>query len=126
MEFLTIGALARQAGVRPSAIRYYEQEGILPAPARVGGRRRYGDSALWLLKGVLLARRLGFTIEDIRLLFQGASAEAPWPPAWNSLVQQKLAEVEESIARATALRKLLLASLECGCVRLEECRLILR
>lgn len=71
---LTIGNLARLEGVRPSAIRYHEECGLLPAPARRSGRRLYDRDAAARLRAILTARSLGFSIAEIRNL---ASADAP-------------------------------------------------
>lgn len=62
---LSIGVLAQQAGVRPSAIRYYEACGLLPAPERRAGRRRYERAAVERLRMIVAARRLGFSIAEL-------------------------------------------------------------
>ena len=63
---LTIGEVARRAGVRASAIRYYEEAGLLPAPERVGGKRRYDEGILRRLAIIGGAKRAGFTLREIR------------------------------------------------------------
>ena len=55
MEELVIGEVARRAGIRPSALRYYESIGLMPAPKRVNGRRRYDESTVQMLRVVQLA-----------------------------------------------------------------------
>lgn len=65
---LSVGDVARLTGVRPSAIRYYEGCGLLPAPERRSGKRSYDRSAVARLKAILVARRLGFSIAEIRRL----------------------------------------------------------
>ena len=65
---LTISMVACHAGVRPSAIRYYESVDLLPLPRRVSGRRRYGPEVLPRLALIAAAQRMGFTIADIRTL----------------------------------------------------------
>jgi len=72
-----VGELARRVGLRPSAIRYYETEGILPAPNRsASGYRLYGPEAVVLLQFILRARELGFSVSEIRQLIE-ASRESP-------------------------------------------------
>ena len=66
MEEMAIGEVARRAGVRASALRYYESIGILPAPRRVNGRRRYDGEVLELLTVVRVAQQAGFTAAEIR------------------------------------------------------------
>jgi MerR family transcriptional regulator, redox-sensitive transcriptional activator SoxR len=71
MRWLTISEVARCVGLRPSAIRYYEQIGVLPAAHRVGGQRRYEEGALYRLAALQRARQIGFTLDEIRQLFFG-------------------------------------------------------
>ena len=70
-EDLVISDVARVFGLRTSAIRYYEQIGILPPAMRKNGQRRYNDSVLFRLAVVQRARETGFTLEEIRELFFG-------------------------------------------------------
>lgn len=65
---LKIGALARAAGTSPSTIRYYEQIGLLPAPTRVGGQRRYRHEAVGQLAFIRHCREFGFPVEQVRTL----------------------------------------------------------
>ena len=68
MGGLSIGNVSARAGVRASAIRYYERLGLLPEPERAGGRRRYDESILEWLSLIALARESGFTIGEIKQL----------------------------------------------------------
>ncbi len=68
---LTIGEVARRAGVRTSALRYYEEVGVLPPPERKSGQRRYDETVLARLAVVRLAQELGFTVAEIRALGRG-------------------------------------------------------
>jgi MerR family redox-sensitive transcriptional activator SoxR len=121
MTTLTIGEVARRAGIQTSAIRYYESVGVLPEPERANGRRRYDPEVLYLLKAVNVAKQAGFSIDEVRLLFSGIEdAESP-SAVWERLAQRKLEEVDELIRRAQAMKALLEAGLECGCLGLEEC-----
>ena len=65
MEELTIGEVARRAGIRTSALRFYESIGLMPLPKRVSGRRRYEENTVQMLKIVQLAQDAGFTIAEI-------------------------------------------------------------
>lgn len=122
MEELSIGEVARQAGVRTSALRYYESMGLLPAPRRIsGGHRRYDPSVLDLLRVLQMAQQAGFTIAEMHVLVAGFSSETPASERWNLLAQKKLLEVEEVIAHAQETKRLLERLLQCGCFRLEEC-----
>jgi DNA-binding transcriptional MerR regulator len=74
---LTITAVAREVGVRPSTLRDYERIGLLPAARRVGGRRRYDDYALNQVELITYAKRAGFTLAQIRSLRENASLGNP-------------------------------------------------
>jgi DNA-binding transcriptional MerR regulator len=67
----SIGEVARRAGLKRSAIRYYEQIGLLPKAERVGGQRRYDTSVLTLLSIIDVAQRAGFTLAETRTLLEG-------------------------------------------------------
>src|SRR5687768_3240104 len=121
MERLSIGEVAKRTGVRPSALRYYEDVGILPPARRVNGRRRYDPSVLTQLTVVRMAQEAGFTIAEIRTLVAGFPEGTPASARWQALAQQKLAEVDALIARAQTMRRVLEESLACGCLSLEAC-----
>jgi MerR family transcriptional regulator, redox-sensitive transcriptional activator SoxR len=121
---LTVGELARQAGLRPSAIRYYETAGLLPAPPRVSGWRCYDANARTRLAVIEVAKLAGFTLAEIRILLRGFSPRTSPSARWHKLARQKLPEVENLIARAHAMKRLLEEGLNCGCLRLEDCALL--
>lgn len=121
MPELSIGEVARRANVRSSTLRYYESVGVLPAPIRVNGRRRYGPEVLDLLAAVRVARRAGFTLAEIRTFLHGFSVDTPPSERWRTLAREKLPEVEALIERAVGMRELLRRGLECECLRLEDC-----
>ena len=118
---LTIGEVARRSGLRTSAIRYYEQEGLVPAPARASGRRSYSGEIFTALAVIRLAQAAGFTIPEIRKLMSGFGDE-PASARWRSLAKEKLVEVEAMIERAQAMKRLLEEGVRCGCLRLEDCK----
>lgn len=115
---MMIGDLARRAGVRQSAIRYYESVGLLTAPARRSGRRVYDAGAVTQVKVIRAARALGFGVRDIRTLMQGGH---PVTDRWRALARGKLPELEALIDRATRMKRLLESGLQCSCVRIEDC-----
>jgi DNA-binding transcriptional MerR regulator len=117
----TIGAVAREAGIAQSAIRYYEEEGLLPLPERVGGRRIYGPDVVDRLRVIRTARELGFSLEDIRTLLHGFSADTPPSQRWQQLAARKLLEVNALIQRATRMKGLLEKGLRCDCVTVDDC-----
>ena len=117
----TITEVARRAGIRPSALRYYESIGLLPTPARVNGRRRYDESVPRGLTIIAAAQDMGFTIAAIATLFHGFSAETPAWARWQALARDKLPRIDALIKRAEGMKKLLEASLACECLTLDEC-----
>ena len=117
----TISAVAREAGLRPSAIRYYEDVGLLPKPRRVGGQRRYDPDVLDRLAVIHLAREAGFTLKEIRTLLHGFSRRTAAGTRWRKLAAQKLPEVEATIARARAMKRMLESLIECECGDLDAC-----
>ena len=125
---MSIGEVARNAGVRPSALRYYERIGLLPRPGRENGRRHYEGEALRetldRLAVVRVAQQAGFTISEIRTLLDGFSEDTPPSERWRVLAQAKLPEVEALVKRVLGMKALLERGLHCECLRLDDCDLI--
>ena len=125
---MSIGEVARQAGVRPSALRYYEGIGLLPRPERENGRRRYEGEVLRevldRLAVVRVAQQAGFTIDEIRVLLDGFSEDIPPSERWRVLASEKLPEIEALVERALSMKQLLERGLRCECLRLEDCEII--
>ena len=84
-NFLTIGEVAQLAGLRRSALRYYESVGLLPPPERVNGRRRYDHSVLQQLAVLRLAQQAGFTVAEMRVLVHGFPSDIPVSARWRTL-----------------------------------------
>jgi MerR family transcriptional regulator, redox-sensitive transcriptional activator SoxR len=120
---LTIGQVAGRAGLNVSAIRYYEAEGLLPEALRVGGRRRYSEDVFARLGVIDVAKRAGFSLDDIRTLLESGDAGEPAHAALQELAGRKLPEVQELIERAEAVRGWLEAARACDCETLDVCAL---
>lgn len=119
---LTIGEVARRAGVNTSAIRYYERVGVLPEPARVSGQRRYGPETVRRLGVIDVAKQAGFTLDETRALLH-ADADSAAHAELRELAARKLPEVEALIARAEAMRDWLATAHGCTCETLDVCAL---
>ena len=117
----TISEVANQIGLRPSAIRYYEQIGILPPTQRVSGQRRYDVTALHRLVVIQRARQTGFTLTEIKQLFFGFRAGTPPSVRWQRLKGRKIVELDRMLLRIQTMRDLLEQQGKCGCTALEEC-----
>ena len=118
---MKIGILARQANLKPSAIRYYERIGLLPAPARTGGQRRYSSQSLDRLLLIRFAGEMGFSLSEIRVFLAGIRESAPVGPRWKKLAARKTIELRELAARARRLEKLMRGLAHCHCSSLHEC-----
>ena len=118
---LTITAVAQRAGIRPSAIRYYESIGLLPVPARVNGRRRYDTQVLQRLVIIAAAQGMGFTIAEIAALFDGFSADTPASARWRAFAAEKRASIDALIRRAEGMKQMLDAVSRCDCPTLDAC-----
>jgi MerR family transcriptional regulator, mercuric resistance operon regulatory protein len=103
-EAMTIGQLAKAAGVNVETVRYYQRRGMLPVPARPpGGQRNYPAGALRTLAFIRRAQDLGFTLDEM-----GAQADA------GELGRRKLEELDRRVAELNRMRKELRGLLEGG------------
>ncbi len=118
---LTISEVARQAGIRASAIRYYESVGLLPLPRRVSGQRRYHADVLRRLAFIQTAQAAGFRLAEMQTLFNELDGDTPLSARWQGLARQKMAEVDTLIHRAQSMRLMLEQGLRCSCSDLEQC-----
>ena len=120
---MTIGAVAAQAGRRPSAIRYYEQIGLLPRAARVSGRRVYGPGTVRTLAVIETGQRAGLTLEEIRDLLSASDGDQAAIERLREVAVRKLPEVRELIERTEIVRDWLEAAARCECPSLDACPL---
>ena len=115
---LTIGEVARQAGIPATTLRYYEQVGLVPAPARQGGQRRYDSSVLTRLEVVRLCKSAGFTLDEIQLLF---ADDAPGRPVSRALAEAKLVEIDNQLASLARAREVIEWGMRCRCPSIDAC-----
>ena len=103
---LTIGTVAKRAGVPIDTIRYYEREGLLPEPLRrASGYRSYNETAVSRLRFIRRAKDLGFTLEEIRDLLALSSDRSGGVRAVRKRAEQRLASIEARIAELVRIRK---------------------
>ncbi len=117
-RLLTIGELGRRAGVATSALRYWEELGLLPAPTRVSGQRRYPESAVALVGIILLLRDVGFSLAEQKLF---AASRPAARDEWQRLARRKLAELDEHIVKAEAAREAIEHALHCPHEDIRDC-----
>jgi len=121
MDALNIGELADKAGIRTSAIRFYESVGLLPKPPRRSGWRRYDPSVLDRLQVIHAAREVGISIAEIRTLLDGFPKGDSPSKRWQKLAKRKLPDLEATIQRTLALKYLIEAGIECDCGDIALC-----
>src|SRR5690242_14011791 len=102
---LSIGAVAKRAGVAIDTIRYYEREGLLPQPTRrPSGYRSYGEGTVAQLRFIRRAKNLGFTLEEIRELLALSADRQRGVKAVRQRAQRRLADIEARIAELERVR----------------------
>lgn len=122
MAFLTISEVAKKVGLRTSAIRYYEQIGLLDPAERVGGQRRYDASVLYRLSIVQRAQQAGFTLEEVQELFTGFVPGTLASERWKQLSAKKMEELALKMSEIQFMQGLLRDMMNnCHCDTLEIC-----
>ena len=123
-EELSIGTVAARAGVNVSALRFYEERGLIRSHRSQGGQRRYGRSVLRRLAFIQVAQRVGLTLEEIgRALATLPEDEALTTKDWKRLSATWRPMLDERIRLLEGLRDELESCIGCGCLSLEHCRL---
>jgi MerR family transcriptional regulator, redox-sensitive transcriptional activator SoxR len=120
---LTIGEIARRAGVPASTIRYYESIGLLPEPEREHGQRRYDETVLGKLGFIGVAQSAGFSLDEIKGLVEGIDRGDNLSDPMRAMSTRKLTEVEALLERTMAMKGWLEVAKECGCLTPGECAL---
>jgi MerR family redox-sensitive transcriptional activator SoxR len=113
---MRIGELSRRTGITPSAIRFYEEKGLIPRAPRVSGRRDFNDRSLAHIVVVQLAKDAGFTLAEIRQLVTEFGANR-----WRRLAERKLGDVLVAAERLRAMTLLLEKLLKCKCPDIDFC-----
>ncbi len=113
-ELLSIGQVADAVGVAPSALRHYDDIGLVTPTTRIGGQRRYTEAHLTRLRVINHCRQAGFTLGEIAVLLDGEEG-------WHSLARRKRDELQRRIAELIEAARLIDAALDCGCTHLEGC-----
>ena len=123
-ELLTISEVAKRSGVASSALRFYEERGLITSQRAGSGHRRYDRSVLRRIAFIVFAQRVGFTLEEI------ASELAKLPPGrvptrrdWSRLSRGWSERIDQRIAELQRLRAGLTECIGCGCLSLDRCKL---
>jgi MerR family redox-sensitive transcriptional activator SoxR len=120
-QLMAIGEVAERTGMSTSRIRYYEARGLVPEPERAAGKRRYGPEVFRRLAIIDAAQRVGFTLEEIRDLL--GSRDELAHERLRELALLKLPELDDLIARATSVRRVLKMCSRCDCESIAVCRM---
>jgi MerR family transcriptional regulator, redox-sensitive transcriptional activator SoxR len=124
MDELSIGQVAARSGVAPSALRYYEEQGLVAATRTGGGARRYHRSVLRRLAFVRAAQNVGLSLTEIRdALATLPEGRPPTARDWARLSAGWRVRLDEQIAALERLRDGLTSCIGCGCLSLTRCRL---
>jgi DNA-binding transcriptional MerR regulator len=123
---MKIGELARKSGFPPSTIRFYESAGLLPPALRHNGQRRFAADIESYLSVIAFARKAGFTLAEIKVLFNGFEPGTPASRRWRTLSRKKLRDVELLVARLKRMERLLKSSSHCRCEKLADCGRMMR
>jgi MerR family transcriptional regulator, redox-sensitive transcriptional activator SoxR len=122
MKRMSIGQIARRTGVAATALRYYEEAGLLPPPPRVHGRRVYDADSVRRIDVLRFAQKAGFSLEEIRTLLRGVESTS-LSSRWQTLARAKLSELDVMAQQIEQMRRALQIGLQCGCAVVEECTL---
>jgi MerR family redox-sensitive transcriptional activator SoxR len=121
-DLLTVGEVARRSGFAPSALRYYEREGLIGASRTSGGQRRYERHVLRRLAFIRAARHVGLSLEEIaEALSRLPGGRTPTRADWTRLSRGWRKRLDEQITALTALRDGLDSCIGCGCLSLRRC-----
>jgi MerR family transcriptional regulator, redox-sensitive transcriptional activator SoxR len=124
MTELTIGDLSERSGIAASAIRYYEDRGLVWSRRTAGNQRRYQRAMLRRLAFVRTAQRVGLSLEEIEeALTALPSSRTPTKSDWTRLSRGWRPRIDEQIARLERLRDTLDSCIGCGCLSLRRCNL---
>ena len=124
LDQLTIGELAERSGVAPSALRYYEAQGLITATRTSGNQRRYERPTLRRVAFIRSAQRVGLSLEEItEALRTLPGGRTPTKADWSRLSRSWRGRINEQIDRLERLRDRLDSCIGCGCLSLQRCSL---
>src|SRR5690348_12859136 len=123
-ELLTIGEVSRRSGVASSALRFYEQRGLISSDRAGSGHRRYPRPVLRRIAFIVFAQRIGLTLEEIGAeLAKLPPDRAPGRRDWSRLSKGWSSRIDARIAELERLKAGLTECIGCGCLSLDRCRL---
>ena len=123
-NFITIGQLSQRTGVAVSAIRFYEEKGLLQSLRTSGNQRRFMRADIRRVSFILIAQKLGLALSEIEeQLATLPSERAPSFADWQRISRSMRAQIDEKMLLLTRTRNQLDQCIGCGCLSLDKCRL---
>jgi MerR family redox-sensitive transcriptional activator SoxR len=121
---LTIGELSARSGVAPSALRFYEQQGLIRSTRTSGNQRRYDRTDLRRVSFIRIAQQIGISLERIRsALAELPDSRTPTKQDWEKLSRSWRSDLDHRIFVLQKLRDDLTGCIGCGCLSLQSCKL---
>ena len=121
---LTIGQISDRTGLAVSAIRFYEEKGLVTPDRTSAGQRRYEGADIRRLSFVMISQQLGFSLAEIQELFAGLpEGRTPTKADWTRIGRGFRRNIDERISKLAALREKLDGCIGCGCLSLKNCSL---
>jgi MerR family redox-sensitive transcriptional activator SoxR len=122
---LTIGELAKRSGVATSALRFYEERGLIASVRNASGHRRFLRSVIRRVAFIVFAQRVGLTLEEVGVeLAKLPDNRVPQAADWATLSRGWSGRIDERIAELERLKQGLTGCISCGCLSLERCQLV--
>jgi MerR family transcriptional regulator, redox-sensitive transcriptional activator SoxR len=123
-DLITIGEVARRSGVASSALRFYEQRGLIASERAGSGHRRFPRPVLRRIAFIVFAQRIGLTLEEIGAeLAKLPPQQAPTRRDWSRLSKTWTSRIDQRIAELERLKVGLTECIGCGCLSLDRCEL---
>jgi MerR family transcriptional regulator, redox-sensitive transcriptional activator SoxR len=124
LPLLTIGEVARRSGVAASALRFYEERGLIASERAGSGHRRYPRPVLRQIAFIVFAQRIGLTLDEIGAELAKLPLErAPNRRDWSRLARTWAGRIDQRIAELERLKRGLTECIGCGCLSIERCKL---
>jgi len=124
-RMLTISEVSARTGVACSALRFYEERGLIESERNSSGHRRYRRTVLRRVAFIVFAQRLGYSLDEIATeLAQLPQDRVPTGQDWDALTEKWQARIDQRIAELQRLQRGLTSCLGCGCLSLERCQIL--
>ncbi|MER7208320.1 redox-sensitive transcriptional activator SoxR [Streptosporangium sp. NPDC020072] len=124
-DLLSVGEVARRAGVAVSALHFYEQQGLIVSERTAGNQRRYRRHVLRRISLILVAKRMGIPLAEVAQVFEGLPGDRmPSKRDWERISRRWAALLEARRREIERLERELTGCIGCGCLSLRRCRVL--